>query len=176
MISIPGYSMYSMDEQGRVLNTKTGKYVTEMPDKSYKVKSDLGEWKKVSKSRLLSLVTPPTVPENFTLIPGFYYTYINTLGEVWQGPTRNFPNGKFLSIFKPKNIEQYPHFSAESKTITVHKALALTYLDSEYIDKGLCVMHLDDNKHNYSLSNLRIGTYSENNKAAYDSGANPGRS
>ena len=38
----------------------------------------------------------------------------------------------------------------------------------------LCCMHLDDNKHNNDLDNLKVGTYSENNKAAYSTVANLG--
>ena len=57
---------------------------------------------------------------------------------------------------------------------SIHSLIAITFLDENYIGKGLCCLHLDNNKNNHQLSNIKIGTYSENNKQAYTDGVNEG--
>jgi hypothetical protein len=60
------------------------------------------------------------------------------------------------------------------RSFDIQKLMAITFLDPDYSNKGLCVMHKDDDKTNNVLTNLKIGTYSENNKSAYDNGLNNG--
>lgn len=176
-MDIPGFSSYSLEKDGRVFNNKTKKFITKSHRAKtkfafFKLKNDEGVWKQVSEQKLQALVYPPNPPDTFTKVPLYERTYISPEGEVWSGPTKVFPIGGMLSI--QLREDGYPSVHTEKGLIAVHQLLALTYLDNLYLSKGLCVMHLDDDKNNYCLSNLKIGTYSENNKAAYETGANPG--
>lgn len=174
MYNIPEYSNYYLTEDHRVCKKVNNKEVTRQAkgNGTFKLKNDQGEWKTVFLTRILASVFPPKPPEGFKQVPGYESLFINLLGQVWSSPTVNTPLGKILT---PVTSCGYPRVSTgEYGTVAIHQLLALTYIDSKYIDKGLCVMHLDDDKLNYELSNLKVGTYSENIKAAYDSGLNPG--
>lgn len=180
-MEVPGYSAYLFID-GVLINKKTNKKVTVTTHKRggsgfVKLKNDSGEWKSVSVSKIEALCNPSltTPPEGFYLVPGYTKTYISKEGAVWVGPGVTKPLGGLSAIHYPDS--GYPTAGTEvlngRASRPIHQLLALTFLDCDYLEKGLCVMHLDDNKFNYSLTNLKIGTYSENNKAAYDSGANP---
>jgi len=65
-------------------------------------------------------------------------------------------------------------YKGRQRSVEVHQLMAVTYLNPTYIEDGLVCMHLDNNKGNNALHNLRVGTYSENNKQAYADGINPG--
>ncbi len=87
-------------------------------------------------------------------------------------------NGRRLKKPFSKNNRKYPTISCNFKgkeiTIGVHQLLAITFLDKDYLDKKLVAMHIDNNKNNNILSNIKVGTYSENNKQAYDDRLNHG--
>lgn len=182
---IPEYSEYKLLECSdgiyKIIKIKTGKEVTITNPKKgnpyAKLKNDLGSWKSVGLHKIIALCNPPKVPEGFVLVPGYSKTFINKQGDVWISPGETNPLGTFSS--PSINTTDYPIVSTEcvgtKHSRYVHILLALTYLDPSYLDKGLCVMHLDDNKSNFDLSNLKVATYSENNKAAYDTGVNPSK-
>lgn len=138
-----------------------------------KLKTDSGSFVKRALNAVIALALPASVPPGFVEVPRYRGTFVSRDGEVWSGPTHKYPLGTYLKI---SNVDG--GYTSVSTTaygrVELHKLLALTFLDSQYLDKGLCVMHLDDNKHNFSLDNLKIGTYSENIKAAYANGLNPG--
>lgn len=52
--------------------------------------------------------------------------------------------------------------NAKVKTHTVHSLMAITFLDKNYLKKGLVVDHIDDVKSNNCLKNLRITTHRKN--------------
>lgn len=170
-MDIPGYSLYFL-ENGEILNKKTGKPITKSYRSStsfafFKLKNDEGIWKQVSEQKIQALVTIPEPPSGFVKVPTYERTYISSQGEVWVGPSEINPTGGFIKIQYRNG--RYPVAASEGRKQGVHQMLGLAFLDSEYLTKGLVVMHLDDNKENFTLTNLKIGTYSENNKAAHES-------
>jgi len=174
---IPNYSTYEYVDN-KIINTKTGKEVTlSTTSKSTspycKLKNDSGVWNSVSLSKIHSLCYPPKAPEGFKLVPGYERTFISRDGIVWLGPQYTNVLGTYASITTSEG--SYPQCRTEKDARYIHILLALTFLDKDYLEKGLCVMHLDDDKTNYKLSNLKVSTYSENNKAAYDTGVNPSK-
>lgn len=132
-----------------------------------------GKRVKLAESKLISLVSKPEPPHGFFKVPGYKKVHISKEGSVWIAPGKTTPLGTFASIYI--SSDGYPAVRAETGTRYLHVLLALTFIDSEYLKKGLCVMHLDDNKLNFKLNNLKVSTYSENNKAAYDTGVNPSK-
>lgn len=180
---IPGYSQYTYKD-GIITNQKTKKTVTITANKKcstgfVKLKNDEGVWKSVAVQKIQALCTPELTmpPEGYLLVPGYSRTYINKYGSVWVGPSTTKSFGQFSTEYVGSNgyAEAATEYLKNRAGRPIHQMLALTFLDSEYLEKGLCVMHLDDDKLNYSLSNLKIATYSENNKAAYETGVNPGK-
>lgn len=180
MYEIPNFSNYFLNESDEIVRKSDNKimpvYLSASGDNFLKLKEDTGKWLRRAKSTIIALAKPPKIPENFYQVPGYKSLFISREGVCWSSPNKNYPTGHYLTVHYPKTDKHYPSVSpAESGRVEIHRLLALTYLDCDYVSKGLCVMHLDDDKSNFSLSNLKIGTYSENNKAAYDTGANPGR-
>lgn len=55
-----------------------------------------------------------------------------------------------------------------STSFSVHRLVAMVYIPNP--NNYPIVMHLDDNKTNNKVENLQWGTYSMNNKEAYDRG------
>lgn len=177
MYEIPNFSNYILTSSMEVVRKKDNKvmpiYEGAAGNKFLKLKTDSGSFVKRALSSVIALAIPVCAPATFVEVPGYKGIFISKEGSAWSGPTHKYPLGVYLKVFKPKNGYTSISTSAHGR-VELHKLLALTFLDSQYIDKGLCVMHLDDNKHNSSLDNLEIGTYSENIKAAYDNGLNPG--
>lgn len=175
-MKIPNYSLYEYNDN-KIINTKTGKEVTLTPTSKSKspyckLKNDGGVWKSISLSKVQALCCPPKPPDGFELVPGYERTFISRNGIVWLGPTESCPLGKYASAYV--SAQGYVSSTTETHSRFVHILLALTFLDPQYLEKSLCVMHLDNDKTNFSLSNLKLGTYSENNQHAYDTGVNLG--
>lgn len=177
MYEIPSFSAYLLTPELEVLRKKDNKimpvYEDSAGNKFLKLKTDTGSFVKRAKAAIVALAIPVIAPEGFTEVPSYKGLFVSKEGGVWSAPSHKFPLGSYLKAYDNPN-----GYSSINTTrhgcVDVHKLLALTYLDKEYIQKGLCVMHLDDNKHNFSLKNLKVGTYSENNKAAYANGLNSG--
>lgn len=177
-----GYDLTEVNGVYKITKVSSGKEITitkPQKGKEYaKLKNDLGIWKSIGISKLIALCYPPKPPEGFVLVPGYIKTYISKCGKTWIGPGETTPLG---TLTCPRYYENdYPQVCVERDpkrggTRYVHILLALVYLDKDYLDKGLCVMHLDDDKNNFNLTNLKVATYSENNKAAYDTGVNPSK-
>ena len=180
MIEIPGYSRYYFDSDLILISKKSGKPVTLFLKNKCKVKNDNEEFKNISKNTLLDLAgLSLKLPNTAKKIPKTENYFIDIDGTVYS----------YNHIY-PAGIVIKPHVSAKGylqvgininvnsvivrKTVDVHKLVAQTFLMEDYIEKGLCCLHLDNNKTNCNLTNLAVGTYGENNKQAYADGINPG--
>lgn len=85
---------------------------------------------------------------------------INRKGEV-----RNIRSGRILKIFNTSN--KYPAVNlklTKQKLYTIHTLLAKVFIPNPYPANKKYVDHIDRDKNNYSLDNLRWVTCSENNK------------
>jgi len=139
----------------------------------YKMKNAEGKWVQVTRDRIKSIVGEILgIPEDAKQIYQYENYYIDTDGNVYSF-SRSNPTGKKLS---PRiDTAGYLSITLKGKPRTVHSLLAETFIMHDYREKGLCVMHIDNNKLNCKLSNIKVGTYSENNKQAYKDGINKGR-
>ena len=178
-MEIVGFKRYTICEVSKTVIDKTNNKVmvkSLRPTRSafgyYKLQDDAGVWRQVSERKIEALLNPPKPPKGYKKVPTFNNVFISTKGQVWVGPSLPRPLG---GLVRPLYREgRYPVVEVENRVKEIHQLMAWAYLDEFYLEKGLCVMHLDDNKNNFDLSNLKIATYSENNKAAYDTGVNPG--
>ena len=179
MYEIPNFSLYFLNDKNEVIRKSDSKvmpiYLASSGCRFLRLKTDKGSYANKAHTAITALAKPPEVPDNFLPVPGYKTIYINKQGQCWTSPNKNYPLGRYLKIYYPADSKHYPSVFFESdKKVAVHKLLALTYIDPLYLEKGLCVLHKDNNKANFSLDNLIVGTYSENNKAAYADGLNPG--
>lgn len=101
----------------------------------------------------------------FKEIPGWEgYYIVSTSGVVaslrHRFGKRNSP--RICSYVNAPNGYLRVRLSRDNKVtfFSVHRAVALAFLGK--IPKEMCVRHLDGNKTNNSLNNLKIGTYQEN--------------
>ncbi|MGL5232798.1 MAG: hypothetical protein ACRC7W_05660 [Fusobacteriaceae bacterium] len=174
---IDGFSEYYYLD-GKIFRNKDDSEVTITVNKSkknskfLKLKNDCGKWKSIGYGKILSLSGQSIPTEGFTRIPNTKCSYINEEGAVLSFWFRK--EGVYPKIHYPKKNNKYPSVGIEGKVRFIHQLLAITFLDENYTSKGLVVMHLDNNKNNHTLSNIKIGTYSENNKQAYADGLNKG--
>lgn len=144
-------------------------------DYCFKMKNDDGSFKSVSLSKVKALAGDGLqLPEDAMQIRGSE-DYIDPRGNVYNFGKNN-PHGikKTISI----GHNGYPRVQIKINGKMTHKEihilLADTFIHPGYVEQDLCCMHFDDNKMNYSLDNLSVGTYSKNNKDAYERGLNPG--
>jgi len=115
----------------------------------------------------------PTGAKSIPYTDNTYFT--DKTGTIYSF-SRSYPNGKIL---KPSvGSSGYPSvnivFKGRRRFITVHQLICRTFISVNYIEEGYCCLHADDNKLNYSLSNLSVGTYSQNNRDAYTRNLNTG--
>lgn len=176
-MKIKGFSNYELLDGGCVLNLKTNKIVTETKSKCsntcfLKMKDDNNKWISIAKRTIVTLANGINIPNGSVEIPNIDNYFINKNGEVISCTI--FKQGEKLKIYYPKDMKKYPTVTLNGKKIAIHQLLAITFLDKDYVKKGLVVMHLDNNKNNHTLENIRLGTYSENNKQAYNDGLNHG--
>jgi len=171
-LDIEGYSEYYLLGED-VFKKKNDKRL--IFKKHVKMKNDLGIWKGVSLSKIKSLSGLNLIlPYDTRPIKNSIDTYIDTKGNVYTFSTLN-PQGIQLVNYISKS-NGYPRvniiYNNKRRSIEVHILMAETFIMEDYISKGFVCMHLDSNKLNNNLSNLDVGTYSENNKDAYIKGIN----
>jgi len=177
---IPGFSNYSLIDD-IVINNTSKKHMTRHctggTKEKYKLKNDNKEWKYVARSTVKALcgqlVQLPTTAKEIPFTDGKYF--IDTTGVVYSFSKIN-PCGKILTMYVGSN--GYPAVSLTykggKKTVELHQLMCVTFIMKNYVQAGLVCLHRDDDKLNYSLDNLSVGTYSKNNKDAYAAGLNPG--
>lgn len=78
-------------------------------------------------------------------------------------PNKHYVSG-YLSVQLCRN--------GKSKRINIHSIMCISFLDKDYLSKGLECNHKDGIKYNNVLSNLELVTQSENGQHAYDTGLN----
>ena len=111
-----------------------------------------------------------TEVEEWKPVPGFQGYEASTEGRI-RSVTRRVPvyHGERTvvgQIIKPK-VKRDGYLSAfmtddsgKVRCWTVHKIIMLTFVGER--PKGMQILHLDDNRHNCALRNLRYGTAQEN--------------
>ncbi len=175
MKKIKGFPGY-LYEDGIVYNPK-GKQqkliLHSSGSKTYKVKRYDNKWVHLYESKLLAIVGEIlTLPDDAKQIPGFNNYFIDKSGKVYSFSVSN-PTG---IIMKSRvGSSGYPVIGlGKDVTKEVHQLLAKTFIMEDYIKKGFCVLHKDNDKWNCCLDNICVGTYSRNNKDAYSDGINSG--
>lgn len=89
-------------------------------------------------------------------IPKYNGRYkIDELGNVYS-------ESKKRNLKPCKSVKGYMVLTLNKKTRYVHQLVAESFLDSEYKSKGLVADHVDRDKTNNSLSNLRLVSKSDN--------------
>lgn len=91
-------------------------------------------------------------------IKGFPNYYADVDGNIYR---------KDMSIIKPFNSNGYYQVYLKNEDgkrhiLGVHQVIAMTYIDDYY--DGCVVHHIDNNKHNNSLSNLQIFSKSDHSR------------
>ena len=113
------------------------------------------------------LIKKEDITEEMKLIEGSETDYITPTGKVYKDygnglfyPKKNFINKKG---YIQTNIT-YPF--NKSKTKNIHVLIAKAFIPNP--NNYPVVMHLDNNKQNHAIKNLKWGTYSENNQQAHN--------
>lgn len=89
-------------------------------------------------------------------IPSYNGKYkIDDLGNVYSKA-----KGRLLKPYK--SMRGYMVLTLNKKTRALHQLVVESFLDSEYKNKGLVIDHIDRDKANNKLSNLRLVTKSVN--------------
>lgn len=115
------------------------------------------------------LIQRDSITEELRLIKGSKTDYITPTGKVYKdyGDGMMFPKSVFVNDnnhYLYCNIT-YPEGQKQRR---VHILVAEAYIPNP--DNLPVVMHLDDNKQNPCVENLKWGTVSENTKSAYHKG------
>lgn len=177
-LKIKDYSNYELTENNEIINLTTKKIITKSIDKYgreyVKLKNDNGKWVSTSFEAIVKRTKIIKIPDGFVQIPWAKDYYINTDGVILS--CHIIKNGQPLKV-KPRTVEsrKYPMVNlGKDNYCFMHILMARVFLGlpENHGELKLVVMHLDNNKNNYKLSNLKIGTYSENNKQAYEDGIN----
>ncbi|AUR91668.1 HNH nuclease [Vibrio phage 1.161.O._10N.261.48.C5] len=146
----------------------------------YKLKTACGSWKSISYGKVEVLSGLSGIPEGFTEVPHTEGTaFVDENGRFFRRNAHNIgqeviPNSPIGSQGKPKYLEVNLLYKGKFRVVELHQLMCVTFYDKDYVEKGLVCLHKDNDKTNPKLSNLRVGTYSENNKQSYDDGINKG--
>lgn len=115
------------------------------------------------------LIDRDTITEELKLIDGSSTDYITPTGNVYK----DYGNNKFFhkaNFINKTNGYVYCNitFDEGQKQRRVHKLVAQAYIPNP--NNLPVVMHLDNNKENCCVNNLKWGTVSENTQQAFDDG------
>jgi hypothetical protein len=99
--------------------------------------------------------------------------FVNELGEVWSYLARfNQKRKKWRRVKTPINVAGYPVFNIRGKkTVHVHIVMLTTFRGPR--PNGYVSRHLDDNRSNNNLENLRWGTQKQNMEDCCNNGNIP---
>ena len=104
-------------------------------------------------------------------IPKYEGRYmINRVGDVYSELTGKVlsPNIHYISGYKSVQLTGEDGV----KRFNIHKLMCTTFIDKDYLSKGLVCNHKDGVKSNNYIENLEVVTISENGKHAYRLGLN----
>ncbi|QZI87157.1 hypothetical protein MYOV085v1_p0138 [Vibrio phage 355E48.1] len=182
--NIKGFPNYYWDGEG-VWNISKNKTIKQTESrrgsfKFVKMKNEEDKWDSIKINTVEFLAGRWDVPSDFRIVP---YTeskvFINELGEIYSIASTKY-GVPLIPYHKPEDPTKYPSviitYRGVRGKVNIHQLMCVTFYDKDYVQKGLVCLHKDNDKSNYRLSNLKVGTYSENNKQAYDDGINRGRS
>ena len=118
------------------------------------------------------LIDKNDIEEELVLIKGSATDYITINGNVYT----DYGNNKLL--LRAKSVNKYNHYvyvnvrleNGKIKQKRLHKLIAETFIPNDDIVNKTIVMHIDNNKSNNKIENLKWGSVSENTKQAYDEG------
>lgn len=115
------------------------------------------------------------IPKEAVPIKGYEDYFICRDGRVFSAGKKSSSDRLLKHVVSGKGYPSVGLYKeGRPKKVDIHVLLIKTFVMHDYIEKGLCCLHADDNKMNYSLDNLSVGTYSQNNKDAYTRGLNNG--
>ena len=160
-MKIPGFNDYEYIDEKIINKKKKEITISKTGNGIYcKMKNDEGKWKAIAYSKIKALVGEKLIMTiDAQPIPGTNDTYfVNKQGIIYSF-SNSYPNGKIL---KP-NIGKsgYPGVTIRGKRREVHTLVVKTFIMEDYVERGLCCLHSDDDKSNFKLSNLSVGTYSK---------------
>ena len=113
----------------------------------------------------------PLEKEVWRSIPGWKRYEVSSFGR-----TRKLNTSRDPYYQKPMVEKTHPYFTVDlsegkrKKRYTIHKLVAIAFIDRPKQKKNISVDHIDNNPHNNHLRNLRWITQSENIQRAYDQG------
>lgn len=166
------YPNYSWEQNQLYKDSKLIEPYVGKTNSFFKLKNKNGNWDKVSVERVKFLAGDLLqLPPGSKRIPDSSGYFIDPSGGVYTF-NKVTPSGKKLKPWI--GAAGYWMVRVHRKTTEIHILMAKTFININYIEEGLCCMHKDDDKLNCLLSNLKVGTYSENNKSAYANGLNTG--
>ena len=178
-MKLADYPGYTFD--GENVFTPQGKKLTcskaNNGHRKFKVKNKKGKWVNLGYLRMKALLgLGVKVPIDAVLMHRSNdTTYITPRGEIFTTNSSN-PAGYKLNPFLDSNgyYRVTVFYDGKRRPKELHSLIVENFILKDYVAQGLCCLHKDDNKTNYALSNLSIGTYTKNNKDAYITGVNPG--
>ena len=181
MKEIKNYDNYIYDDENDlVINKKNNKIITEFGKNNNlkrKMKDNNNKWKNLASSTLkflagLSIEIPETAKKIHNSNNNYY---IDINGDIFSYE-RNRYGKKLKHCFGSSGYPMVEiHYDGKARLKEVHSLLVETFIMQDYVKKGLCCLHGDDDKLNCHIDNLSIGTYSQNNKDAYIRGCQPRR-
>jgi len=179
-MKIPNFPLYYYDS-GNVFWNKNNKQVFPFTaaDNSirYKLKNNKNKWVQIAKSTLeASVGNILKIPKTAKLIHNSNNTtYIDIDSSIYSF-SPNFPTGKILKpiLGTTGYMRVSITYKGKKRPCDIHKLMAETFILPNYRKQGLCCLHADDDKLNCHLTNLSVGTYSQNNLDSYKRGRNPG--
>jgi len=93
-------------------------------------------------------------------------------GRVYSLSRRGSSGGFLKVIFDPNDKNSYPNYTLRHKgkkiKYKIHRLLAEHFIPNP--NNKPCVLHKDDNRHNWSLDNLYWGDWSDNNRDRFVNG------
>lgn len=115
------------------------------------------------------LIKKDDIKEELYLVNGSMVDYITRNGNIYC----DYGNGMFLKrSITVNNHNGYCYvninYNGNIKQRRLHRLIAEAFIPNDYVQTKTVVMHIDNNKQNNCIKNLKWGTISENTKQAYD--------